>query len=107
MRRDVNKGLEDLHNVTVGTTTGGPGGIEGCSLDEQITMLVMEMRKIFPLVITAISKCQTVEESATTFYYLVERRPKNVNTIYRISDMDNNNDKEEARNRTAYGQNFV
>lgn len=103
----VNKGLEDLHNVTVGTTTGGPGGIEGCSLDEQITMLVMEMRKIFPMVITAISKCQTVEESATTFYYLVERRPKNVNTIYRISDMDNNNDKEEARNRTAYGQNFV
>ena len=103
----IGKGANFLENVSVGTVEGGPGGIEGCTLDEQITMLITELKTIFPKVVSAISKCNTVEESATTFYYRVERSPKNEEKIYKIADMNTSYNRMEAERRTANAKNYV
>lgn len=103
----IGKGSNFLENVSIGTAEGGPGGIEGCTLDEQITMLIAELRAIFPKVVSAISKCKSVEESATTFYYRVERSPKNEDKIYKIADMNTSYNRMEAERRTANAKNYV
>lgn len=103
----VGKGATELKNISIGTTEGGPGGIESCTLDEQITMLITELKTIFPNIVKAISRCKTAEESATTFYYRVERSPKNEDKIYRIAELKSQYDRMEATKRTANAKNYV